>query len=75
LNKKEADLKAKELLGDTAFAIRISHKDRNQRFGIVLVDSGAANCVGFGPSFDAAIKMTIDDINKLKAISNKEEVK
>lgn len=73
MNKKEATNKAQELLGDTAFAVRVSHKDRNQRFGIILVDSGSATCVGFGPSFDAALKMTLDEIAKAKAAKSTPE--
>lgn len=83
MTKAEANRKACELLGDTAFAVRVQHKDRNQRFGIMLIDNGAAWCAGFGANFESALLMAADEVARAKAAKlaeqpqteTKEEVK
>lgn len=57
INKKDADVIAKLRFGTAAFAIRVSSNDRNQRFGIMLVDNGSVFALGHGDSFNSALNM------------------
>lgn len=73
MTKAEANRKACELLGETAFAVRVQHKDRNQRFGIMLIDNGSAWCAGFGSSYESALLMAADEVAAARVAAAKSQ--
>ncbi len=88
ISKQEADKIAKLKFGMAAFAIRVSSKNRNQRFGIMLVDNNSVFALGYGDSFVSALNMaeievrearkTVEEELKLKSDTvekQKDEVK
>jgi len=63
MTRKMAEKKARETYGPTATAVQVSSKDRNQRFGVSMVEPGGLDrapilvVLGFGDSYEAAFKM------------------
>lgn len=68
MTRAEANRKAIELLGPTSRAIRVSSRDRNQRFGIILVDKNAVWTAGYGSSYEEAYQMAVKDVNELNKV-------
>lgn len=62
LSKKDADKQAKLRYGLSAFAIRVSSIHRNQRFGIMLVDSNSVFALGYGDSYESALTMADKEV-------------
>ncbi len=65
MNAKEATVKAKQLFGRMSFAVRVSSRDRNQRFGVMIAEGNKAMTLGYGPSFEEAFKMAESDVMKM----------
>lgn len=76
MGKLEATNLARIKYGPTAFALRVSQSDRNQRFGILFVDDGAVLALGFGSSYESAFAMADKDIEEIRRQNvAKDEVK
>lgn len=67
MTKAEASRKAIRDFGETAFAVRVQSKDRNQRFGILVVQNGQIGPLGYGASYEEAFKMAEQTVNAAKA--------
>lgn len=72
MTKAEANQKVTKMFGPESFATRVSSKDRNQRFGIVMVNSGRMYVVGFGSSYEEAFQMAEKEVNKATQTVEKE---
>lgn len=66
MTRAEANLKATEMFGDTAFAIRIRSRNRNERFGVLVVQSGQVGPLGYGATWEEAFNMAEQTVAKAK---------